>query len=333
MASPSSVHLVFQRYRSCRILLDEKDWVNVPSTNIAAVESASSSSAPSTHCGLLVYVSFSSTATPESVSKAALTILQLPILTKGQWGDDNTPISLWTMVKDRLTRNNSETTQMDITTAPPTSLVLVPQASLISKVKSQGKSVQYHGQMEKKKCQAYFEDLANHIKAMLLEEQCNSRSEALPDWLVQWKAQNGMVLSGGTVGTTEAVPLSTPPSQMFRSDTHKYSSWNDEGLPRTDSQGEPLSKSALKRVKKMYDAHSKKHDKWKAANDSDTVTVAATTAQNHDTSTVPTNSDLEEIFERALDASVCNIVAASFGKRQGLEINSDLGIFCHTVQL
>lgn len=54
-------------------------------------------------------------------------------------------ITLWTMVKDRLTRNNSETTQIEI--SAPTSLVLVPQASLISKVKSQGKSVQYHGQM------------------------------------------------------------------------------------------------------------------------------------------------------------------------------------------
>lgn len=83
---------------------------------------------------------------------------------------------------------------------------------------------------------------------------------------------------------------------MFR-DTNKYSSWNDEGLPRTDSQGEPLSKSALKRVKKLYDAHTKKHDKWKAANGSDTATVATTT-QNHDTTTIPTNSDLEKLFEK-----------------------------------
>ena len=367
MSTSSSVHLVFQRYRSCRILLREKDWVDVPTTinaakQVATEESSSSSSSQQQqqHCGLLVYVSFSSAATHESVMKAAQTILQLPVLTRGKWGDDSIPVSLWSLIQDGLaarqpkaacSKDDNDTSKRHVI-KPTTSLVLVPQANLISRVKSQGKSIQYHGQMEKTKCQAYFENLTNQIRAELLQEQYKaatasssetSTASPLPDWFVKWKTavlEQQHKKQAMSSSATEALP-STPPNQIFRDMTDKYSSWDDTGLPLTDSEGNPLTKSALKRVRKIYEAHSKRHEKWKEKNPVTGAMQNESSVEENDkgtteeqmTNTVPSYAILEKLFEEALDDSICHVVAGSFGMRQGLEMKSDMGPFCHTVQL
>ena len=101
-----SVHLVVQRYRSCRILLDESEWVSVGEDP--------------EHCGLLVYVSFEKSATQESTKNSASTVMNLPVLTTGLWGDG-------------VSRQMSV---LDLAAAHPNraSIVIVPQANLISKV-------------------------------------------------------------------------------------------------------------------------------------------------------------------------------------------------------
>jgi len=125
--SKSFVHLVVQRYRSARLLLEETRWVSVPSANDKDEDEIPSTTDPHQqrqHCGLLLYVSFAAGANKSSVYNAAESCLNLPVLTTGLWGDG---VSDQPSLRELLAHPEqySETS---------TSIVIVPQANLISKV-------------------------------------------------------------------------------------------------------------------------------------------------------------------------------------------------------
>jgi hypothetical protein len=125
-----SVHLVVQRYRSCRILLEESDWISVGSKEEqdSCNNSTSGGISSSPHCGLLVYVSLAHTAEEAVVRQVAQTVLNLPVVTTGHWGDGvSETVSLL---------------QLAMLNHPSmASIVLVPQANLISKVRNESTSV------------------------------------------------------------------------------------------------------------------------------------------------------------------------------------------------
>ncbi|KER21940.1 hypothetical protein T265_09842 [Opisthorchis viverrini] len=50
------------------------------------------------------------------------------------------------------------------------------------------------------------------------------------------------------------------PSEFFRSQLDKYSAFDDKGIPTHDLNGNELSKSQLKKLKKVYDAQVKRHE-------------------------------------------------------------------------
>lgn len=53
-----------------------------------------------------------------------------------------------------------------------------------------------------------------------------------------------------------------PPGEMFRTQTDKYSAWDERGLPTHDAAGQELSKSAKKSVQKDYEKQEKLHAKY-----------------------------------------------------------------------
>ena len=56
-----------------------------------------------------------------------------------------------------------------------------------------------------------------------------------------------------------------PPEQMFRPPNvpeGTYSSWSEDGLPLTDSEGKELSKNASKSVAKAHKAQKLAHEKF-----------------------------------------------------------------------
>lgn len=259
----ATVHLVIQRYRSCKILLDEREWRAVGgssggSTTTKATTDDDGKNRDGNHCGWLVYTSFASGCNPESIQKAVLTLFQMPLGTWGHWqervvvastGSGGRPQSLASMMEQLSLHHHQEQPQTDATTAgtttndsnPRLSVVLCPQANLVSKVKQNGKSVQYHGQCDKSLGEQLFVYFGLSLQALLLERQCELRQEPLPESLQTWK--------------------------------------------RLDSLDAALS----------HDSSSS----WAWQSSLDMVTV----------------------------------VMGSFGKRQGLEFSSDMGPFCHTVQL
>ncbi|XP_053385262.1 cysteine--tRNA ligase, cytoplasmic-like [Mercenaria mercenaria] len=53
-----------------------------------------------------------------------------------------------------------------------------------------------------------------------------------------------------------------PPSELFRKETDKYSKFDEKGLPTHDAEGKELSKSALKKNMKVYEAQEKKYKEF-----------------------------------------------------------------------
>mmetsp|Transcript_36825 Transcript_36825/g.88808 ORF Transcript_36825/g.88808 Transcript_36825/m.88808 type:complete len:218 (-) Transcript_36825:376-1029(-) len=149
-----SVSVVIQRFRDCKLLVDELAYVAVGGGDKS--------------CGLLAYISFSSSTTESQVEQAASMLLNLPVLTTGLWGDGSSS------TRSILALAAEESSSC--------ALVIVPQANLISKVKQGGKSIQYHGQINKEKGQELYAYFCEYLKGALLEAQCLKNSEELPDW-------------------------------------------------------------------------------------------------------------------------------------------------------
>lgn len=168
-------------------------------------------------------------------------------------------------------------------------------------MRSQGRSIQYHGQLDKAAGQSLFEHLVDSVRAIALEHQCTSRGDPVPNWLTEF-------------GKPGKVDASLPPIQLFR-DPSQYSLWDALGIPQCDQNGKPLTKSALKKLRKIYDSQKNRHEKYMNTASSGTKANA---------SDVPRNS---------LDPSFVHVVPGSFGKRQGLAISSDMGPFCHVLDL
>jgi len=290
-----SVSIVVQRFRECKLLIDELDYVTVGGGGENC-------------CGILAYISFASSTTKVQIEQAAQTLLNLPILTTGLWGDGESStksiLSLAAEVESSC------------------SLVIVPQANLISKVKQMGKSIQYHGQINKEDGEQLYNYFNECIKGILLEEQCRINLQDLPEWYTKRKAHLQQ-------NNNKQTHPSIPPNQLFKDET-KYSEWNEDGFPTKDVEGNAISKSQMKKLKKIYDAHVKRHLKWKVdhpnGNEEDGALNEEQTKEN-----VP--KEVPQWDDSSLDTSFCYFVAGSFGKRQGLELSSDMGPFVHSFQV
>eukprot|EP00095_Tigriopus_kingsejongensis_P008856 snap_masked-scaffold15_size728074-processed-gene-4.6 protein:Tk08856 transcript:snap_masked-scaffold15_size728074-processed-gene-4.6-mRNA-1 annotation:"hypothetical protein L798_02588" len=53
-----------------------------------------------------------------------------------------------------------------------------------------------------------------------------------------------------------------PPSEIFKSETDKYSKFDDKGMPTHDVKGEELAKAQLKKLQKLYQAQEKKYNEY-----------------------------------------------------------------------
>ena len=49
------------------------------------------------------------------------------------------------------------------------------------------------------------------------------------------------------------------PGDLFKSQTDKYSKFDDKGVPTHDAKGEEIPKSQQKKLQKLYDAQEKKY--------------------------------------------------------------------------
>lgn len=297
----TSIRLVVQRYRQARLLVDDTDVVTAGFVNDDDVGSRLTHPNTDGSTGLLVYVSFAKSASKEKVHQAAKALMNLPVLTVGAWGDGTEPRSVLDLAEQGEKEADARV-----------SIMLVPLANLISKVKSQGKSIQYHRQIDKTAGKALYDYFVECTRAFALEHQLKTRNDkVVPKWLTD-------IVNASSSNKTDA---SIPPDQIFR-DATLYSSWDEAGMPLTNRNGEALTKSAVKKLRKLHDAHKKRHEKCMTKNASVEQTNAGEKALV---------VDQDKWCE--LDSSFLQVVAGTFGKRQGLELISDMGPFCHVLNL
>ena len=56
-----------------------------------------------------------------------------------------------------------------------------------------------------------------------------------------------------------------PPSEMFKSETDKYSKFDENGLPTHDLENKEISKGQLKKLQKLQQAQEKKYNEYLAS--------------------------------------------------------------------
>ncbi|CAN9506620.1 unnamed protein product [Ophioblennius macclurei] len=56
--------------------------------------------------------------------------------------------------------------------------------------------------------------------------------------------------------------MKIPPSEMFRSETDKYSAFDETGFPTHDAEGKEVSKGQAKKLRKLYEAQEKLHNDY-----------------------------------------------------------------------
>ena len=420
-AAAGSVHLVLQRFRYCRLLINNQTWVEVgdalhmlrvdndqpnddeevkeeghdqkvveevheETTALTTTDRRRRAQHHTPFCGLLAYVSFAASATEEAVHRAAHALVRMPLLTKGLWGDNHATstsessptLSLLDWIQNEDVGESSPGAagrkapgSLTTVTPPTTALVLVPQANLIAKCRSGGKSFQYHGQLDKERGRVLYDRLVRTVRDILLDALVAhyDLSGSLPP------SYSRPSVTSIPRGTAIPPPPSLPPTQLFRQGILLYRAWDEQGIPTHGADGEPISRSARKKLVKVWMAHAKKHDKWMQQQPTAEAEVETATDDCSDGGgavplTLPPDSTSVDASADDLpppagtaeiscdggigvdeghdndgpdgdrvnnDASLlnryCPVVAGTFGTRQGLRIDSDMGPFCHVVQL
>jgi hypothetical protein len=424
-SSCAAVRMVIQRYRCAKLLIAEQEMVTVGTPSNNNNNGDSNITDTKTTAGVLAYISFAKTATRAKAEQAARTLLNLPVLTLGAWGDGSSTQSILQLSADEYHKKNAAMTlttpkkeDLDTSTRPPTatatatatpisplSLVLVPQANVTAKVKKLGKSIQYRDQIAKAEGQALYEYFVDTVEALLVEHYelvrqgegggLHKTTTTTATTNAGSSSKNKHKNSNNTPSNNNSTPdPSIPPSRLFHQDNTLYGSFendkNDNTFPLTYANGEPLTKSARKKLQKIYNAHVTRHAKYLASLSTSTSTTSPTKNTAADTTNLvqdtkektndaaatvaigiagqetapPTSPPAESTIPSpppssttttttappiirpqqqqqqqqqqqslSLDPSFVQLVAGTFGKRQGLELQSDMGPFCHVVEI
>jgi D-Tyr-tRNAtyr deacylase len=325
----AAIRMIVQRYRYARLLVNETQVVTVGESSDLIFSDRNQSSASSSTAGVLVYISFAKTATEAKVIQAAKTILNLPVLTLGAWGDGEDTKSILQLATEQYSP------------APPTnsvspvSLLVVPQANLTAKVKKLGKSIQYRDQISKNQGEELFQYFVKTLET-LIDEHAHTLGPGTGPNKKQTIGPNS------TKKPSNMPDPSIPPSLLFHQDATygSFEEGSDQTFPVTYANGEPLTKSARKKLQKIYNTHVIRHNKYLENQSKHIATEEASPDGGNDdpgpiTTVVDTEYNVDPMPEPPSTPSpqLVQLVAGTFGKRQGLEIQSDMGPFCHVVEI
>lgn len=302
------VRLVVQRCRSASLLVSCEDKSDPEATTTRHSKGCA---------GIIAYISFASTnhsmqEKRSIVLSAARTLLNLPVVTLGKWGDGSKAKSVLKMASE-LDSSVDITNAANANEGKGVFIMIVPQANLICKVKNLGKSVQYHQQINKDEGRKLYEDFTRALKLLSLEQQLTSRGMAVPERVRK-------SIKAYTQVQREQMLPSCPPDQMFKNKS-LFASWDDSGFPLTNADGVDLaeteSKSAMKKLRKLFDTQKKRYSKYLQSGER-----KAKSSGGEGTSTV-----------LKVDDTFVSIIPGTFGNLQALDLSSDMGPFCHIINL
>lgn len=234
--------------------------------------------------GLIVYISFSKKATREILPRVAKAVANFNIVTRGNWGDGTQPMSARQLVAEQK---------------EPCGVMVIPQAGLCAKIK--GKTLQYREQCTRDLGMELYGEFCHLLK----REICTAASRK----------------NAGTSGKeTMSVGPHVPPKNMFLGG--QFSSWSeDTGLPTRMMNGEPVSKSKLKKLVKLQKAQEKRYMAYLENPDQYLKSVDEVSKAKAGAATAA-GSDSE-------GSEYLTFICGTFGNRQGLRVDASCGPFSH----
>ena len=139
------IKIVIQRFRHAKLLLHDDDntqqYITVGSKiELNAEEEVTTVQHSQLYPGgILVYISFARSTQSSMIYPAARTVLNLPIVVRGQWGDGSKPCSVLKLASDCYLEEQSDGVSANNTSnvndAFGVAVVIVPQANLVSKAR------------------------------------------------------------------------------------------------------------------------------------------------------------------------------------------------------
>lgn len=222
------IHVVVQRCVSARLLVDAvaDTWVDIGRGLILYVSFSQSGSAA---------VAPSSTATETLLRQVARSLLAAPLSSSDKWHADH---------------SDAESVVTLCSHGEAQSILVVPQASLVSKLQAGDKNLKYHQQCKKDDANILYHSFVKALQSVALELIAGPAPKHDPDNYKALKAKR------------EAASLISP-DQFFKTGEYagKYSRYDERGVPTHDADGVELPKSALKKLEKFYTVQVKKYAK------------------------------------------------------------------------
>lgn len=262
----------------------------------------------------MLYVSFSNSASGAEdggarlLRQAAKSLLTAPLATSEQWRADHTDAeSIIALCK----RGEAQ------------SILVVPQASLVAKLELGDRNLKYYQQCAKEEASRLFHGFVAALRAVAVEQICGPSSKHDAASYKDLKAKR-------------AAAALVPPEELFRGGEYagKYSRYDERGVPTHDAQGVELTKSAQKKLEKLYAAQVKKFGKATAAGAGAAGGEAAAGEEGasgeegagETTPSPAADADVPVILPEG--ACLPDIRHGTFGGRQGFELTS-AGPFTH----
>ena len=343
------IRLVVQRARKASLVVTGTDDVSMPEQEDSMIVKKTTDDYSSV--GLVVYVSFSNNGDnlnasnrKKDIMMAAKVVLNLPVLTTGEWGDGSKPISVLKMASEQYSKKSLTSVDLSMSTciveyvdvdggdiggysvntldkrsrnnctrgedSGGVFVMVVPQANLICKAKSNGKSLQYHQQIDKQKGEESYENFTKAISLLSLEQQYKHQGQAIPPLIrEEIKAYSSSQFQN------QEIPVSCPPDQILI-DKDLYSSWDRSGFPLTNIRGESLSKSKIKKLRKHFEQQKIRYENYLKRE-----------------KFPKSKGSITSTSKLASDKMFIDVITGTFGKLQALEISSDMGPFCHVFDL
>jgi D-Tyr-tRNAtyr deacylase len=245
--------------------------------------------------GLIVYISFTSDCTLETIPKAASQIANLPVVTLGNWGDGSKPRS----IRDFVQSGES------------IGMMIIPQAGMVSKIK--GKTLQYRRQASKADGMKLYKSFCSLVVKAVVDTEENQSNAG----------------GNGNNNNSKRIPPNVLPSELFiQYYKEKYSEFDDDGIPTKTFDGDPIAKSQRKKLLKKKQAQEKKYKRYIANPDQFAKEIAETLHVSEETP-----ESKEEVTDQKKDFTLPSnftFIQGTFGNRQGLQLNAECGPFTHS---
>ena len=297
--------------------------------------------------GLIVYVSFAKGTSDEAVCTAAKKVLHAPLLTRGVWGDGGRPESAAKFCQDAATDDGGDGVEIEAVpqsgasgvsaqlaaadsgrsraSKPCPDILVIPQAALTNKYA--GNRIQYRNQSTREEGKRLFDLFVDQLQDMTVTHPEHPALNKI-------RAQRKMHLFHERQAAKDR-DLALAPEMLFREGSEhcgKYSDFDDQGLPTQLADGTPVSKSGRKRMAKMLAAHQKKHQQHIAAqNEAAESSTPSLLNSSPDAQEAPTTlKDKDMLLTEPIPRlPMCRVVAGTFGNRQALRFESEMGPFSH----